>query len=89
MELVESGKMEFTCNAISLVTSKRSSTITKMRIDYTYVFSPSGRKYPTGDYIIPTRFNYYHLTKKLKQIRLNALAAYLAQSLAFGTYKNL
>lgn len=56
----------------------------KIKKDYSYVF---GVKNLHG-YYIPINFEVYEY-KKRKQVRLNALAMYLAQSLAFKTYKDL
>lgn len=81
MEVLENEDDEFSCCA--LLDLQSSGTVTR---DYNKVF---GKKYPNC-YNIPLGFGITpRKTEKIKQVRLNALAMYLAQSLAFKTYKDL
>lgn len=81
MEMVENKEDEFSCCALSDL--QASNTV---RIDYNQVFGNEVR----SRYIIPIGFGFAPCeVEKRKQARLNALAMYLAQSLAFKTYKDL
>lgn len=81
---------DYTCNLLDKKfyncyqwIDKPSSPIRK---DYISVFSDStwfnGGRYISADFGLSS-------PKRIKQVRLNALAMYLAQSLAFKTYKDL
>lgn len=83
MEMIETGNERYSCNAIFHAQKGNAKTV---ECDYVEVF---GDRDDLG-YCIRIGFGicmYY--TEKIEQARLNALAMYLAQSLAFKTYKEL
>ena len=83
MEMIENGEEVFSCNVLSRLQKDGTDTV---KGAYTQVF---GNEY-SSYYDIPTGFGVTsNNMKKRKQVRLNALAMYLAQSLAFKTYKDL
>ena len=83
IEMIENEEERFSCNALSNLQIDGSDTVKR---DYAQVF---GDDY-LGLYEIPVGFGISYFHKEIrKQVRLNALAMYLAQSLAFKTYKEL
>ena len=83
MEMIENEEERYSCNALSRLQKHESVTVKR---DYAQVFGIEYSSY----YDIPIGFGITsNNEKKRKQARLNALAMYLAQSLAFKTYKDL
>ena len=83
MEMIENNKEEFSCNAVFFSQKGKDKTV---EFDYRKVFGDRG----FGTYNIKAGFGIPSFdTETKKQVRLNALSMYLAQSLAFGTYKEL
>lgn len=88
MDSVESGfEYGYTCNLISFYHKRCARNCnSSIRKDYIKVF----KRYKSGRKIdICFGLNSCTDSALLKQVRLNALAMYLAQSLAFKTYKDL
>lgn len=76
---------EFTCNILSVIDENikedYEKVYGKLRIDW----------YKEEYYSIPIQFDVHEdsTEKERTDVRLNALAMYMAQSLEFGTYKDL
>lgn len=82
MEMIENQEDVYSCNALSYL-QKDTDTVKR---DYSQVFGDDCLIF----YCIQLGFGIScsHREER-KQVRLNALAMYLAQSLAFKTYKGL
>lgn len=83
MEMIENEETKYSCNALLRLQKDGSDTVKR---DYSYVFGDDRLIF----YSIWVGFGISSRhEEERKQARLNALAMYLAQSLAFKTYKEL
>ena len=83
MEMIENEETTYSCNALSYSQEDETDTVKR---DYSHVFGDDCLIF----YCIQVGFGISSFHKEeRKQARLNALAMYLAQSLAFKTYEDL